>query len=132
MVDRPRKPVAFGRLRQVLLELGYQSRSIDAHYVAFVRPGRDLFVVVPDAPPEAEVRPIDLWSVEKTLINDGLIANSQEFAALFLIKKGDRLIWTDPHTGRETEVVTASGETSDGMVLVKSEGAGLSALRSTS
>src|SRR4051812_2121763 len=122
-MDRPGKKIRFGQLRKVMLDLGYHIRTVDQRYVAFVRPGRDLFVVLPDIPSEAEVRPIDLLSVQKTLINDGLIEHEQQFTSLFLIKKGDRLIWTDPHSGREIEVVAASGETSDGMVIIKQKGA---------
>jgi hypothetical protein len=122
MAVRPSKKIRFGQLRKVMLDLGYQIRTVDQHYVAFVRPGRDLFVVLPDVPPEAEVRPIDLLSVQKTLMNDGLIEDEPQFMSLFLIKKGDRLIWTDPHTGSETEVIAASGETSDGMVIIKQKG----------
>jgi hypothetical protein len=96
-------------------------------YVAFVRPRRDLLVVVRKVSPEAEVKPIDLLSVQKTLMNEGLIEGEQQFASLFSIKKGDRLIWTDPRTGTETEVTAASGETSDGMVIIKQKKQELSA-----
>jgi len=122
MVVRLKKKIRFGQLRTVLLDLGYQIRTVDQHHVAFVRPGRDLFIVLPDASLETEVRLIDLLSVGKTLINDGLIKDEQQFTSLFLIKKGDRLIWTEPRSGRETDVVAASGETIDGMVLIKQKG----------
>jgi hypothetical protein len=122
MVRNIRK-VRFGQLRQVMLDLGYQIKTVDQHYVAFVRPGSNLFVVLSDIPSdEAEVRPIDLLSVQKTLMNEGLIETEQQFASLFSIKKGDRLIWTDPKSGREREVVAASGETNDGMVFIKQKG----------
>jgi len=61
-------------------------------------------------------------SVQKTLMNEGLIETEQQFASLFSIKRGDRLIWTDPDSGQETDVVAASGETSDGMVVIKQKG----------
>lgn len=120
------KKIRFGQLRKVMLDLGYQIRTVDQHYVAFVRQGGGLFVVLPDIPSEAEVRPIDLLSVQKTLLNDGLIETEQQFTSLFSIKKGDRLIWTDPNSGRETGVVAASGETSDGMVIIKQNGTAFS------
>ena len=63
---RKTKKIRFGQLRKVMLDLGYQIRPVDQHYVAFVRPDRDLFVALPDVPSEAEVRPIDLLSVQKT------------------------------------------------------------------
>jgi hypothetical protein len=116
------KKIRFDQLRKVMLDLGYHMRPVDQRYVAFVRPGHDLFVVLPDIPSQAEVRPIDLLSVQKTLMNEGLIETEQQFASLFSIKRGDRLIWTDPMSGRETEVVAASGETNDGMVIIKQKG----------
>jgi hypothetical protein len=125
MVHRPKK-VRFDQLQKVMLDLGYHARPVDGHHVAFVRPDRDLFVVLPDVQPEAEVRPIDLLSVQRTLMNEGLIETEQQFTSLFSIKKGDRLIWTDPNSGRETEVVAASGETSDGMVIIKQKGTAFS------
>ncbi len=120
MVSR-RKKIRFGQLRNVMLDLGYDVRTVNQRYIAFVRPGRDLFVVLPCIPPEAEVKPIDLLSVQKTLMNEGLIESEQQFSSFFSIKKGDRLIWTDPNSGKETEVFAASGETSDGMVIIKQQ-----------
>jgi hypothetical protein len=38
------------------------------------------------------------------------------------IVRGDRLIWTDPLSGRQTKVVAASGE-EDGTVIIKQQGA---------
>ena len=43
------------------------------------------------------------------------------FDSLFLIRKGDRLLWTDPETGKETKVTRGRGE-SDGLVVVKQNG----------
>jgi len=37
------------------------------------------------------------------------------------IRKGDRLIWTDPRSGTEIKVTAAAGE-SDGLVVVKQNG----------
>ena len=42
---RKTKKIRFGQLRKVMLDLGYHIRPVDQHYVAFVHPGRDLFVV---------------------------------------------------------------------------------------
>ena len=61
--------------------------------------------------------------VRKTLVGDGVIKNDEEeFDSLFLIRKGDRLVWTDPQTGKESKVTAAAGE-SDGLVVVKQNGA---------
>ena len=120
------KSVRFDQLQKVLSDHGYKIKSLDQQYVAFVRPGRELFVVLPKASPESEVRPIDLLSVQKTLMNEGVIESEQQFNSFFSIKKGDRLIWTDPNTGMETEVIAASGETSDGMVIIKQKGTAFS------
>lgn len=125
MANNLRK-IRFGHLREVMRDLGYDIRPVDQQYVAFVRPDRNLFVVLPDIPSKSEVRPIDLLSVQKTLMNEGLIETEQQFTSLFSIKKGDRLIWTDPNSGREMEVVAASGETSDGVVIIKRKGAAFS------
>ena len=121
MSNRPKK-VRFDQLLRAMSDLGYETRRVDKLHVAFVNPSRELFAVVQDAAPESEVRPIDLLSVQKTLINEGLIESEQEFNALFSIKKGDRLIWTDPKTGKQTEVTAGSGETSDGIVIIKQNG----------
>jgi hypothetical protein len=120
------KSVRFDQLHKVMGDLGYGSQRVDEHYVAFLRPGRDLFVVERGISPESEVRRIDLLSVQKTLINEGLIESEQQFTELFSIKKGDRLIWTDPRSGMETEVTAASGETSDGIVIIKQKGTAFS------
>ena len=50
-----------------------------------------------------------------------MLPNDYAFDSLFLIRKGDRLIWTDPKTGKETKVTAAAGE-SDGLVVVKQNG----------
>jgi hypothetical protein len=120
------KGIRFGQLRKVMLDLGYDTKPVDHRYVAFVKPGHELFVVLPNAPPDTEVRPIDLLSVQRTLMNEGLIESDQQFASLFSIKKGDHLIWTDPNSGMETEVIAASAETADGMVIIKQKGSAFS------
>ena len=51
MVVRP-KSVRFDLLHKVMRDLGYESQRVDDHYVAFVRPGRDLFVVVAESHPK--------------------------------------------------------------------------------
>jgi hypothetical protein len=120
------KRILYSELQRVMLGLGYHVRPVDQHYIAFVSPEHDLFVALPKASPETEVRPIDLLSVQKTLTNEGLIEDEHQFNSLFLIKKGDRLIWTDPHSGKEVEVIAASGETNDGMVIIKQKGTAFS------
>jgi hypothetical protein len=122
MTARFNKTVRFGQLRRVMFDLGYKIRRVDPRYVAFVHPDRDVFVVLPDMPSEAEVKPIDLLRAQRTLMNEGLIENEEQFSSLFLIKKGDHLIWTNPDSGHEIEVTAASGETIDGMVLITRKG----------
>lgn len=112
-----RKKVRFDQLRRVMSALGYGLRHA-GRAVVFERPDSDLFVVLPAIGPDDEVRPIDLMSVMNTLIGQGLIRNKNQFQDLFAIKEGDRLVWTDPTTGRETAVVARSGETSDGKVVI--------------
>ena len=124
-MDRDRTPkVAFGQLREALESLGYSAREVDERFVAFVHPDHPLMIVVPDMAAEELVRPIDLLSVRRTLVNDGVIED-EGFDALFRIKKGDRLIWTVPGTGQEVTVTAAAGE-SDGMVIIKQRGGAVS------
>jgi hypothetical protein len=69
------------------------------------------------------VRPIDLLSIRKTLVGDGVIEDDDdEFDSLFLIRKGDRLVWSDPKTRKESKVTAAAGE-SAGLVVVQQNGA---------
>ena len=122
MAVRP-KSVRFDRLHKVMGDLGYGSQrtwmNITLHFYGLVVTCLSSYA---ESHPKAEVRPIDLLSVQKTLMNEGLIESEQQFTDLFSIKKGDRLIWTDPRSGMETEVTAASGETSDGMVIIKQKG----------
>ena len=60
--------------------------------------------------------------MRRSLCTHGLIKDEEEaFDSLFLIRKGDRLIWTDPKTGEEAKVTAAAGE-SDGLVVVRQNG----------
>ena len=87
----------------------------------FGNPERNLLIILRGMREEEVVRPIDLRRVMMTLVDDGAIHDEDEFDSLFSIRKGDRLIWTDPKTGRETKVVAAAGE-SDGLVVIKQNG----------
>lgn len=107
-------------------DLGYHVEPAEKNNIAFVHPNRELFVFVCNVAADDVVRPIDLLSVRKMLINEGVIKTEQQFDELISIKKGDRLIWTDPQSGRETEVVAAAGETSDGLVFIKQKGGAFS------
>jgi hypothetical protein len=107
-------------------DLGYHVEPVKKDYVSFVHPDRELDAFVRNISPDDEVRPIDLLSVRKTLINDGVIKSEQEFDELISINKGDRLIWTDPKSGREIEVIAAAGETTDGLVFIKQKGGAFS------
>jgi hypothetical protein len=107
----------------VLETFGYAAQTIEGGRIVFTHPERSLLIVLPELRSDNTVRPIDLISVRNTLINDGVVRDEEEFEALLRIKKGDRLIWTEPHTKRQIGVVAASGETSDGMVIIKQQGA---------
>jgi hypothetical protein len=115
------KNVTYGQLGKVLISLGCKRiRSQDNHFV-FSDPARDLLIMLPGGAEDQLVRPVDLFSVRRSLWGHGLIKDDNEFDSLFLIRKGDRLIWTDPETGKENRVTAAAGE-SDGLVVVKQNG----------
>ncbi len=113
--------VTFAKLREVLASLGYGVSDPINRAVAFRNPNRSLMIILPALRDEDFVLPIDLYSTRSTLVDDGVLANDYAFDSLFLIRKGDRLIWTDPKTGKETKVTAAAGE-SDGLVIVKQNG----------
>lgn len=116
------KRVSYQALTRVLESFGYSLRVFDGK-VVFHHPGPGLLIALPELPGGTPVRPIDMLSVRNSLVNSGLIQNASEFDALFQIRRGDRLVWTDPQTRRATEVVAATGETSDGMVVITHNGA---------
>ncbi len=114
------KTITAGMLRQVVESLGYHRDSVRGRRAVYRNPDRSLFLLLPEASPQDVVSPIDLLSVQKTLANDGVVEEG-EFPSLFRIRKGDRLIWKEPSTGKETHVTAAAGE-SDGMVIIKQKG----------
>jgi hypothetical protein len=114
------KTVTYGQLRKVLANFGYDPEPAGSDRIVFRSPDRHLVIILPTLREQERVRPIDLLRVQKTLANDGVIAEG-EFDSLFRIKKGDRLVWSDPNSGTEVPVVAAAGE-SDGMVIVKQKG----------
>ncbi len=120
-MDKPKR-IPYAKLRRVLETFGYAAQAIDGGRIVFYHPERLLILVLSKLDGDDTVRPIDLISVRNMLINDGVIRDEGEFEALFRIKKGDRLIWTEPRSKRQIEVVAGSGETSDGMVLIKRQG----------
>jgi hypothetical protein len=116
------KRVTYGKLREVLSSLGYTPEDAANDAVVFRNPRRHLMIILRRLADHQLVRPIDLSSIRKTLIGDGVITDDEEeFDSLFLIRKGDRLVWTDPKTGKESKVTAAAGE-SDGLVVVKQNG----------
>jgi hypothetical protein len=116
------KNIIFGKLREVLAALGYTPRGAGNNTVVFRNPDRRLMIILPEMRDEEFVLPVDLSSTRSTLVGDGVLQNDYSFDSLFLIRKGDRLIWTDPKTGKETKVTAAAGE-GDGLVVVKQNGA---------
>jgi hypothetical protein len=116
------KNITYARLREVLGALGYAPEDAGKATVIFRNPGRRLRIFLPKMAEEEFVPPVDLLSTRSTLAGDGVLADGDyEFDSLFLIRKGDRLVWTDPETGKESKVTAAAGE-SDGLVVVKRNG----------
>jgi hypothetical protein len=115
------KAVTSDQLHRVLESYGYRRHDINSGQVVYRNPDRRLIIVLPELSDGDLVLPIDLLRVRKALANDGVVAE-EEFESLFRIRKGDRLVMTDPKTRTETRVTAAAGE-SDGMVVVKHNGA---------
>jgi hypothetical protein len=118
------KNITYAKFREALAALGYtpaDARSDLGETVIFRHPNRRLRIFLPKMADEEFVLPVDLLSTRTTLEGDGVIKDDDEFDSLFLIRKGDRLVWTDPKTGKESQVTAAAGE-SDGLVVVKQNG----------
>ena len=114
------KNITYGKLAEVLKSLGYAPENVLTNEVVFRHPDRHLFVLLPREAPEVLAQPIDLLGAQKALVHEGVI-QEDEFDSLFRINKGDRLIWTEPCTGRKVRVTAAAGE-SDGLVVIKHKG----------
>jgi hypothetical protein len=117
------KQITFGQLCKVLASLGYGlTHSAGGDHVVFQNPKRYLIVMLREMTDDEVVLPSELSRVRRTLVDDGVIPDKQiEFDSLFLIKRDDRLIWTDPESRTETRVTAAAGE-NDGLVVVKQNG----------
>lgn len=114
------KKITYRQLQDVLLRLGYIPAERTAPGV-FRHPKTHLPVILPKMPSRAHLKPIDLLSVQNTLANSGIVPK-EDFDSLFLLKRGDRLIWTEPSTEAKIEVTAASDE-SDGLVFINQKGA---------
>jgi hypothetical protein len=115
-----RKKITHGKLREVLQRLGYAEATPGKGPVVFRKPGRRLPIILPRMRRNAVVEPIHLLSVRKVLANDGVVPED-EFDALFEIRKGDQLVWTEPTTGKQVRVTAAANE-SDGTVIIQQNG----------
>jgi hypothetical protein len=115
------KRITFGQLDEVLRSLGYAPENVLTNEVVYRHPDRHLFILLPREAPEAVAQPFDLYLARKALVDEGVIQEN-EFDSLFRINKGDRLIWTEPRTGRKVKVTAAAGE-SDGLVVIQQNGA---------
>jgi hypothetical protein len=113
--------ITFGQLDEVLRSLGYAPENVLTNEVVYRHPDRHLFILLPREAPEAVAQPFDLYLARKALVHEGVIQEN-EFDSLFQINKGDRLIWTEPRTGRKVKVTAAAGE-SDGLVVIQQNGA---------
>jgi hypothetical protein len=117
------KSVTYGQLRSVLSSLGCRPVPTAGRHFIYSDPQRDLVIMLPGGTDEQLVRPIDLSSIRKQLAGHGAIRDDDDvFDSLFLIRKGDRLVWTDPKPGRESRVRAVAGE-SDGLVVIRQNGA---------
>ena len=121
------KSLTFGELQAALLEFGYELRK-KANHVIFQHPASNLMIVLPRTTPESAVSSLHQRIVERTIRDDGFV----DWADVDFyiehgkrrektIKKGDRLIWKVPGSGREIKVVAAAGEQDD-MVIIKQNG----------
>jgi hypothetical protein len=113
--------VSYAKLREVLSSLGYAPEAFGGHSVVFRNPNHRLRVFLPKLSDRQCVPPVEMLSARNSLMGNGVVQDEYEFDSLFLIRKGDRLIWTDPKTGKATKVTAAAGE-SDGLVVVKENG----------
>ena len=116
------KKVTYGQLRKVLLSLGCQQIPSKENHFVFEEPKERSSHHASRRAGRA-TRPADGFvGVRRQLVGHGLLKDDEDaFDSLFLIRKGDRLIWTDPETGKEIKVTAAAGE-SDGLVVVKQNG----------
>lgn len=121
------KSLNFAKLESALLEFGYELRRKNNHIV-FEHPAGKLMIVLPELDSKSAVSTLHRKIVEKTIRDDAVV--DWEDVDFYLeygkrkeetIKKGDRLIWNDPGTGREIKVVAAAGE-KDGLVIIKQNG----------
>jgi hypothetical protein len=110
----------YARFREVLEALGYVPETAGRDTI-FRNPNHRLRVFLPKLSARQIVPPVEMLSARNSLMGNGVIRDEYEFDSLFLIRKGDRLIWTDPETGKATKVTAAAGE-SDGLVVVKENG----------
>jgi hypothetical protein len=130
MIERTTtEKVTFTELNEALAHFGYAAHRAGSRHVVFKHPGGRLDIVLPRLPDGQIVSRLHLQIVEKTL-RDESIVDPDEFVYYLkhgkppgeTIRKGDRLIWTVPSTGREVRVVAAAGEM-DGLVIIKQNGA---------
>jgi hypothetical protein len=112
--------ITYARFREVLESLGFGLESAGRDII-FRNPNHRLRVFLPKLSDRQIVPPIEMMSARNALMGNGVVRDEYEFDSLFLIRKGDRLIWTDPETGKATKVMAAAGE-SDGLVVVKENG----------
>ncbi len=113
--------VTYARLREVLSSLGYAPEEFGDNSIVFRNPNHRLRVFLPKLSDRQLVPPVEMISARNSLTGNGVVRDEYEFDSLFLIRKGDRLIWTDPNTGKAIRVTAAAGE-SDGLVVVKQNG----------
>jgi hypothetical protein len=115
-----RKKITHGKLREVLQHLGYAEDAPAKGPVVLHKPGTRLPIILPRLRRNAVVEPIHLLHVRQVLANDGVVPEDQ-FDALFEIRKGDQLVWTEPTTGQQVRV-TAAADEGYGEVIIQQNG----------
>jgi predicted RNA binding protein YcfA (HicA-like mRNA interferase family) len=121
------KSLTFQELESALREFGYTQRRKNNHII-FEHPTGRSMIVLPRMSPKTGVSSLHRKIVERTIRDDGVV--DWDDVDFYLdhgkrreetIRKGDRLIWTVPGSGKEIKVVAAAGEQDD-MVIVKQNG----------
>ena len=74
--------ITYDQLTQLLLDLGFEDRSVEGSHRAFFHSGSDTWVSFSEyAAGEVPARPVDLASVRKHLVEKGLLRET-DFAKL--------------------------------------------------
>ncbi|NER37950.1 MAG: type II toxin-antitoxin system HicA family toxin [Oscillatoria sp. SIO1A7] len=67
------REISFARLEELLTKVGFQTLPTAGKHQVFKEPVSEAMVVLPAYPKQAQVRPIHLVAVRRTLVENGLI-----------------------------------------------------------